>query len=372
MKDTGEFLGVELLIECSSCAAPTPVNRPEERTRSSNCQHDTNVDFEAWSAALKDAHKAIRHLGVGVTESGKLDRPGRNAEWNRGPARPNCPSCDTPMRASADLTRAACPACKATRSVEPLPEFLKGVMRALAPPSESAFVERAPEIVSVVSEAAEPDTAGAAKELSLACTKCGASISSDGTKRTVDCTYCKATNILPEEVWRALHPPKLRRKIWFLMTPDPRRALDKPGERLLKTVILSALILPWVSACGASMSSSIVNGNHGDNRFLIHFATWILASILLFVAPAVRDWWRARDVVSKKNEIVGRLGEWAASKVTVELFHPGDLSVSLGTRELELPEENFKMLGGAGGFIRAWAKPNTTKFEIRPQPSGLV
>jgi DNA-directed RNA polymerase subunit RPC12/RpoP len=43
--------------------------------------------------------------------------------------------------------------------------------------------------------------------IAFECSKCGAQLSIDGSTQTPTCAYCQAQTLLPESVWRRVHPP---------------------------------------------------------------------------------------------------------------------------------------------------------------------
>jgi hypothetical protein len=358
MQTSFEFVGLELLVQCSSCAAATPVNRPEQRTLCSTCLRETEVDDEAWSKALAGAGTSFTQLGMGVTESGKLDRPGRDVEWSRGPARPKCPNCSAGMRASADGASAVCWGCKVRCALERPPAFL---------------VAKSPSIVGVLADPVPQPGTNRPKPLGMSCTQCGGNVTSDGSKRTVDCPFCNTTNILPDDVWRALHPPKLRRRFWLLfeLTPDPRRVTLNPSADMLGWLLFFAVPLALVSTCGAFASLANNRNRGGFPQYAYYWLLWFGPLFLLVAVTLIWKWLRVRPIVREGQEVVGRLLEWSGGSAAVELFDPKNPAVVLGSDQLELDEAKYKALGGAGGLLRAWAKPDRTKFKVIPEPSGL-
>lgn len=346
---TFEFFGLELLVQCASCAAVTPVNRPEQRTLCSNCRQETNVDDDTWKSALELADARLVKNGLGVLEAKKLERPGRNVEWTRGPDRPRC-ACGGSMRASPDGTRAVCTGCGADRALEPPPDFM---MRFF------------PQIVGFIADPV-PASTSEPKELAMSCTKCGASISSDGSSRTVDCSYCHATNILADEVWRALHPPKLRRRFWLLFTPDPRRVAPDPTRELRNTLLAMIPFIAFVAIFPAMLTARLRDDDSGHDYWV-----WFGGLYGLVLIVSVMGWNAVRGHILPSQEIAGRLRPWLAGGAQVELFDPRAPDAILATKSVRLSEGAHASLGGAGALVRAWRKPGSAKFVIRLEPSGL-
>jgi DNA-directed RNA polymerase subunit RPC12/RpoP len=360
--DNPEFVALELLVQCSSCGLSTPVTRPEPRTSCSNCLQETVVDDEAWKAGLTQIREAVARFGLGVMDGGRLERPGRAVEWRRGPARPKCEACGASMRASNDLTSAGCPSCRATRAIAPPPPFLRAMHD---------------ELVGVVVEEAAPRRDGSeAKPLALPCAKCGAAIVSDGSKRTVECTYCNLTNVIPDDVWHALHPPKLRRPIslLFALRPDNRLNTPLPWSEMIIDLLL--LCIP-LFVLGAAISGGLTSIFHDDaSDQVVYFGLYLLGLMgipLVFVALVLTiRTIRLLGVVRPEYEVVARFVDCEKGRAHVLLYSRDDFEHAIGEGVVRLTEERFNELGGVGGHIRAWRTPDGSKQEIRPLASGLV
>lgn len=362
-----DFLGVEMLVQCSSCGATVPVTRPEQQTICGHCLGQTEVDDEAWVAVLERCHLDFGRLNRGVIDSGKLDRPGRDVEWERGPDRPTCKDCGGAMLSTDDAAHVLCSKC-GPRAVEPAPEWLRAKNSSIR-----GFVAEPPDVQTETN-----------KTIGLACTNCGSALSTDGNSRMVECPYCSTSNVLPDDVWRALHPPKKRQRFWLLLgldsdvrhvTPNINNEIKEGFVTGLVFGVLGIPFLGWLPA----IPVAIVLGEYGSLSTL--FFVLILALCVISVGVAV---WaifaihalvigiRLRPIVQPANEVVGRLGAHSLKKVPVHLYHPSDGSKLLTTGSLRLTEKRHRELGGEGGLVRAWLIASTERTEIRPIPTGKI
>ena len=58
--------------------------------------------------------------------------------------------------------------------------------------------------------------AGKGAPVVIACMSCRGSLPVDGKHRLIACSYCQASNYLPDDLWLSLHPvPK--REAWFIV-----------------------------------------------------------------------------------------------------------------------------------------------------------
>lgn len=364
-----DFLAVDMLVQCASCGATVPVTRPEQRTICGHCLGQTEIDDDAWSAVLELCRLDFGRLGRGVMDSGKLDRPGRDVEWERGPDRPICQDCGGEMRSTDDASHVLCASC-GPREIEPAPEWLRAKNSSIG---------------GVVAERPDAPTE-TNKAIGIACMNCGSALSTDGNSRMVECPYCSTSNVLPDEVWRALHPPKKRRRFWLLIgvdpdvrhvTPNINREMKRGFMMGCLAAVAGALVLGWLptiivalvielgfqhSLEGATFSLIFVSCS-----VAVGFAAWAIV-----FGRALASGIRLRPIVQSANEVVGRLGTRASKDVPVHLYHPSDRSNCLATGSLRLTEKRYRELGGEGGLVRAWLIKGTTKTEIRAIPTGQV
>ncbi len=59
--------------------------------------------------------------------------------------------------------------------------------------------------------------AASTRPVRFPCPSCDASLSVDGSSRTVECSYCHTSAYLPDDLWRRLHPVRTARRIQLLL-----------------------------------------------------------------------------------------------------------------------------------------------------------
>jgi hypothetical protein len=203
-------IGYRVSITCPECAQQNPVNHLRARMLCPRCQASTELaqhELTWWtdSAVGEFATRIVLKRPEG--ELGHMNTSKYRVEFVRGPA--NCPGCRRSLRAEELAAAAAagtfqCGACAHTcgcRAAEP------------------SLVQRFGYARWLLGEA--PDSTGAPQgshPVVMACMSCGAGLDVNGTSRTIECTYCKASNYLPDGLWLRLHPvPRLE---WFYLILD--------------------------------------------------------------------------------------------------------------------------------------------------------
>lgn len=368
MTTSKDLLGIELLVQCSSCGATVPITRPVQQDQCSHCLGQTEVDEAAWGAVLRNLRNDFGRLGRGVLDQGKLDRPGRDVEWERGPDRPPCDRCGKPMQPAPGGQSIGCNACRHSRPVQSAPAWLRAAE---------------PAVVGFVADA-DDEPATEQRTLGLSCTQCGSSLSTDGSARTVPCPYCNTTNILPDDVWRALHPPKRRKRFWLLvdLDPDPRQVLPNLGAEARFWYIASplagllaglALGPPLGTALMAILGilTTVTEAEGGMFLLLTGLAVAGLIS-LLGCGRALLRWLKLRSIVKAEQEVLGRLIGHGDKMATVALERPGAPGAELARVQRKVAAQHYQRLGGDGGFVRAWIVPGTQRTEVRFTPSGMM
>jgi len=354
-----DFIGLELLIQCDSCGSTQPVNRPEQKTKCSNCLAQATVDAEAWRVALTTCVDDIGKRGRGVMKGDALSRAGRNVEWERGPDRPRCAKCDGATSVEGDDAY-VCDDCGERATVEPVPDFLRAACS---------------DVIGFVCQA-ETASADKPKKIGMTCNGCGASLTTMGETRTVECDHCHTANLLPDDVWRALHPAKKRQRFWLLcrLSPDVRRVPRSLGRESITTLAMVAFVAGFVSLFLGGITGSIVLGKNklnGDEflPYAFRYFVVIWGIVALLVA---RSWFVGRRIIKHEYEVVGRLGPFTKGRSKVELFEPGKSGARIGAANVPVSEARHQELGGEGGVIRAWALPNRKKAICQAKPSGLA
>lgn len=172
-------ISLELRTTCERCADPLPLNGWATRVTCWSCLHENPVSPEEWSnllgGALADAWSY--DAGAGLTESRKVGRRVFDLRWaNAGRARGH----------------------RRKRPREMRQDLFPGVV-ALA--GEERDVPTVPESVA------------------FTCPQCAGALTIDGRSREVTCSFCAATSLLGDDVWRRLHPVHAQKR-WFLVLED--------------------------------------------------------------------------------------------------------------------------------------------------------
>jgi DNA-directed RNA polymerase subunit RPC12/RpoP len=191
---------LEISIECPGCKLTVPVNGVAPATRCSQC--GTSVALE-WDALLELGWKMTALDRAVVLSEGRSDHGNFASKWLQVTREtPACTGCRTSLPvdalvASAQRNETAhCPGCGLAIAMRPAPpELVKAYpfARALLFESTTWLALAAPD------SAREP--------VIFQCTTCGAGIDVSAAGRKVVCSYCRASNEIPEAVWQRLHPP---------------------------------------------------------------------------------------------------------------------------------------------------------------------
>ncbi|WP_437930424.1 hypothetical protein WMF37_14645 [Sorangium sp. So ce291] len=353
---TVEFAGIELLCPCPHCSAPMAINTLTDRCRCSSCLMESALSPPVWDEALRGVEKDVVQFAPGYLRHGPEwgeggPPPGPHVQWQRGHDAPPCPRCQRPMRL-APQGGCVCAACGAGRAILPKPPWL--------PPNSPVLGFVSDEPVVAEERPREP--------VHVACTQCGGPLVADGSTRIVPCGYCSARVALPDAVWAALHPPRVKKRWWLVVyvADDPRRGPAHSGE-----FNLPALVAGLVCACvGFSIwiTAITIMGN-----LVIAVASMIVPPILV-VALWLRGRSRYRRICRPENEVVGRLvGPWRLQPgARVRLTKPHQPDLVLAYTMLQTSAERFGELGGDGGKVRAWMVPGSAQqTHVEPTPSAL-
>ncbi|WP_437736670.1 hypothetical protein [Sorangium sp. So ce1335] len=354
---TVEFAGIELLSPCPHCSAPMAVNTLTDRCRCSSCLMESALPPSVWDEALRGVEKDVVQFAPGYLRHGPEwgdggPPPGPHVEWLRGHDTPPCPRCQRPMRL-APQGGCVCGACGAGRAILPKPPWLPADSPVLG------FVSDEP--VMAEERPREP--------VHVACTQCGGPLVADGSSRIVPCGYCAARVALPDAVWAALHPPRVKRRWWLAVhvADDPRRepanprAFDEPAALgcLLSVCLGFEIIMLAVTAL----------------RSLIVTAAGLVIPLIVVLAVWLRGRWRYRRICRPEYEVVGHVrGPWRLRhRVDVLIAPPRQPSAVLARTVLKhISEVRFAELGGDGGKIRAWAVPGRPDLvHVEAMPTTL-
>lgn len=62
----------------------------------------------------------------------------------------------------------------------------------------------------------ESNASRATKPIVFRCQQCSAGLQVDGSSRLVECSYCSASNYLPDGLWMQFHPVATK-QTWFII-----------------------------------------------------------------------------------------------------------------------------------------------------------
>jgi DNA-directed RNA polymerase subunit RPC12/RpoP len=119
---------------------------------------------------------------------------------------PRCAACKTPFdpaEVTSGAEEVACPKCSRRAAARKAPQWLRSTH---------------PDAAWLVNE----DTGGervhatASDVIEFHCYHCGAPMPLDGKARRIPCTYCKKQVVVPDDVWRRLHPVRTIEG-WFIV-----------------------------------------------------------------------------------------------------------------------------------------------------------
>ncbi|WP_437535390.1 hypothetical protein WME79_14260 [Sorangium sp. So ce726] len=358
---TVEFAGIELLSPCPHCSAPMAVNTLTDRSRCSSCLMESALPPSVWDEALSGVEKDVVQFANGYLRHGPVwgeggPPPGPHVEWQRGHDAPPCLRCQQPMRL-APQGGCVCPACGAGRAILPKPPWLPENSPVLGFVSdEPAVAEERPR---------EP--------VHVACTQCGGPLVADGSSRIVPCGYCSARVALPDAVWAALHPPRIKKRWWLAVhvVDDPRR---EPAEINSFTRLAGAIGIVIVSVAMPVFFAAGLAAMETQRDPWVAGVGSLCALVCIWFGYVVWGSWRYARICRREHEVIGRLhGPWGArgsGTAEVLLTPPRHAANVLGCAVLrQISQQRFAELGGEGGKVRAWmipGKPATAHAQSTP------
>ncbi|MES2639434.1 MAG: hypothetical protein V4850_08110 [Myxococcota bacterium] len=179
-------ISLQLRTTCERCEDPLPLNGWATEITCWSCLHENPVSPEEWSnllgGALADAWSY--DVGAGLTESRKVGSRTFELRW-----------------ANAGRARGA----RRKRPREMRRDLFPGV-------------------VALAGE--ERETPALAETVAFTCPQCAGALQIDGRSREVTCSFCTATSLLGDDVWRRLHPVHAQKR-WFLVLEDDEGDADE-------------------------------------------------------------------------------------------------------------------------------------------------
>ncbi|XXX80526.1 hypothetical protein WMF30_17335 [Sorangium sp. So ce134] len=361
---TVEFAGIELLSPCPHCSAPMAVNTLTDRCRCSSCLMESALPPSAWDEALRGVEKDVVQFAPGYLRHGPEwgeggPPPGPHVEWQRGHDAPPCPRCQRPMRL-APQGGCVCAACGAGRAILPKPPWL---------PPESP-------VVGFVSDEPAVHEERPREPVHVACTQCGGPLVADGSSRIVPCGYCSARVALPDAVWAALHPPRIKRRWWLVVyvADDPRRG---PAEFNRFTTLARGIGVACVLLAMPIFFAAGIAAMENQQDPVVASVGSLCA--LVCIPFGFLLWSRRRyvRVCRDEYEVIGRLhrprGDRSSDAAEVLLTPPHQPTNVLARALLRgISQKQFSELGGEGGRVRAWIVPGKpSRVHVQPTPSVL-
>jgi hypothetical protein len=352
-----EIAAIELMFHCPRCGAPMPINAIAARCPCSDCLVESELPASVWQEAFDGIEKDVLDFGAGYLRNGPAwgesgPPPGQHVEWLRGRDVPPCPQCGRGMALAWELAACRCLACGGTRPI----------LKPTAPLAQGT------PILGYVSDEPPAVHPRPRQPMHVACSACGAPLSADGSTRAVSCRFCAAVVALPDNVWTALNPPRLKRRFWLVVhVPYDGRREPLPMGR--DNGLFFTLVLMWLFWCTPVII--IIAIGVPTNSVEAVFTTMFVILTLILASWARRAWWYA-SVCRPDHELVGWLQSrqpLGAGRVEVLLTPPGEPSRVLGRAALNVGDDRFRELGGPGGRVRAWmipGKPRAVHVEAMP------
>ena len=196
-----ESFTVMLSLDCMSCRTSMPVNGIVPSVRCYHCGTISTLDAEFWTSKL-DSECFSTALGLeqgNASSSTSLGHPSSRLIY--GHRVPRCQKCKGPDLDPDSLVgmvpsgACACPQCGASIRLRVADELC----RAVNPNARFVVHECAEDAAAQVVQASKTP-------ILFACMGCGGSLTVDGTARAVICSYCSASNYLPDGLWQQLNP----------------------------------------------------------------------------------------------------------------------------------------------------------------------
>lgn len=230
----GEYVPIgitSILFGCRGCGQPVPINGLVDETRCPHCQADVTVPQRLWNHALRgvDAATLVAADGQGILAANPEFKEGTSDRRLRVERTvmdaPVCIHCQEALTVPAsswsqERFQVTCGGCGKTTSFVP-PALGLGLPSVQV--SHVAAPEHEPRPDDAVDAAADGDETA---PIVMSCPQCSASLTiTADCQRTTQCTYCKASVYLPDDLWRQLHPVRSATP-WnavFHLTPEALR-----------------------------------------------------------------------------------------------------------------------------------------------------
>ncbi len=207
---TIQSLALSLMVTCPSCGKGIPVNGAADVVQCDACQSSTPLTASSWSTLLGYPFGIFGKLPEGkMSQDGMMMGDGLSFKWAYGKIAPTCAKCEHGFDAAVVATAAEsgagvpCP-CGEPLSARSAPVWFRGLDH---------------RIRAVAGEALGPsgDDAPSAAAVKIHCISCGGGLEVDGSSRNITCTFCSEACVIPDTIWRKLHPVKTRQPFFVLI-----------------------------------------------------------------------------------------------------------------------------------------------------------
>lgn len=210
-------IAVELKLECRYCGSPVPLNALSPTILCYHCLTSINISKSSWKEILGEiCRRVLEENDSRLTITGnvipfyvegnvcvRLYGKEEPRTWKRKPI---------PMR------QALVSSVENFFPVEEEAVFIREI-----PKEYSSFLRSATHLVCEDEtqihkhQNSEMKNPTSSDLVVFTCPACGGALKIDGTKRILECNYCKVNVYIPDALWFRFHPSKLTRRwyIWF-------------------------------------------------------------------------------------------------------------------------------------------------------------
>ena len=226
---------IEAETHCASCQSVVHINALTNKLVCAACHEPVRV----WVNVFEDIGRPFHDCAYPATSEMPVAQHMRTETSDL-----ECAECQGPLPANLVIAQAEkgsypCPGCGVEVRVRARPDDAPGSLTAAA----KYIIGEDP----VALGEANPTPPPAATQIK--CTECGAALSVDGSKRSVECSYCHAPQTIADGPWRVLHPPPKKRR-WYVWLDDAVLAAENRNN--------SGLIFFFTLAIGIAFAFAII------------------------------------------------------------------------------------------------------------------
>lgn len=201
-------IAIEISTACTRCRAPLPLNGASESVLCDKCQTPNETTADLWSSVLGEAVDTALALAKDEGKTSTILTAGRTISLMVGHQDARCTSCKAPFDPDAFERGAAsgklfCTSCGKQAAVRRAPDWMRSIH-----PAASFLVGET--MAATVARGVDP------KDLRFHCYHCGAPLPLDGSARSVSCAHCRASVMVPDDIWLRLHPARVVDR-WYLV-----------------------------------------------------------------------------------------------------------------------------------------------------------